>query len=760
MDHNLNQENFKKKRLRSSFWFLPFPAPFRRIKVWVHYKWKKLVQGDEECNKLNFDMTNAEKDELMKFETFKDLQLMLRGEEKALQGPDAHKKSSQFRGVRWYKRQGAWRAEISGADGNQIYLGSFDSERDAGVAYDGAAIKRYGMQAITNFWYDCTGDGVPDLGPLPSGPSHREISPAERANIVPVRINLKAIQKQVGTYTPDLDRTTMEYHMLNSTPKYLLVPTSQDLKISGVYDGRAFVKTIPHARLPAVNTRAPPATLSAPEAPSADTGTAILSAHIEAVAPALPVETDEDLTGSRPRALNLTATSSTSPGSSGLPQKKRRLQPALPPTVTALKEPFWAARAKDVCMYCGESSFHVEEGTSSLHPRAMLCCGCCDNGQAHIECIMRFTGQEITLKNLEDDWFCSEACGEIEHYLNRLCSVKQAIRPTSRFPDIKRFSVEVVHRRSGHTGKRAAIQACKILKETFDSCPVGDFDLLEMVSLSLGGDDNYRPSTGYGAALSTQKSSLYQDRANGSGDDDDDDEEEEEDGEDGKEEEGTPSDGADYPFDCSGFRNFVLRENRKIIAVATLRIFGASFAEMPFFTIREAHRGKGYAHLMLKAIEDILCGLQIKYLVVPALRDVERFWRKLGFGRVTARELRLLVDRVVEPDPTSAHLLKKQIYSSSPFTSMPRALRSSLPAAPSTLLAEENGGGDKSRQEGEGTMITPPLPTPEALVIRRRIVPHNLLIMPAIDEPFAYDVDRDSDDCTPFCASLKAHLKV
>jgi GNAT superfamily N-acetyltransferase len=370
----------------------------------------------------------------------------------------------------------------------------------------------------------------------------------------------------------------------------------------------------------------------------------------------------------------------------------------------------------------------------------MLCCGSCDNGQAHVECIMRFTSK-ITLEDLFDDWFCSTTCGEIDHYLSRLCNVKQAIRPTVHFPDIKRFSFEVVHRNNGQPGKRAAIQACKILKETFDPCAVGDFDLLEMVSLSLGGDDNYRPSTGYGAPLSTttrQNTSFPLTRANRSDNNDDDFVDEEE--------EGNRDDDVDYPFDCSGFRSFILRDNRNIIAVATLRIFGTSFAEMPFFTTREAHRGKGYARLMLHSLEDVLHGLQIKYLVVPSLKGVEQFWRKLGFGRVTTQELRLLVNRVVEPDPASTRLLKKEIYSS-PTPCAPRV----VPSAP--FQAQVTGRSEQKLQE-----VTVPSPSAPTMLVIRRHIPH--LTMPMIDTPFGYDVHRDSDDCVALCAPWKAHLKV
>ncbi|KAM3215030.1 hypothetical protein ACQJBY_067156 [Aegilops geniculata] len=79
---------------------------------------------------------------------------------KSRRGPRS--RSSQYRGVTFYRRTGRWESHIWDC-GKQVYLGGFDTAQAAARAYDQAAIKFRGVEADINFVLD---DYKEDIGKM------------------------------------------------------------------------------------------------------------------------------------------------------------------------------------------------------------------------------------------------------------------------------------------------------------------------------------------------------------------------------------------------------------------------------------------------------------------------------------------------------------------------------------------------------------------------------------------------------------------
>lgn len=82
---------------------------------------------------------------------------------KSRRGPRS--RSSQYRGVTFYRRTGRWESHIWDC-GKQVYLGGFDTAHAAARAYDRAAIKFRGVDADINFSLEDYEDDLKQMGNL------------------------------------------------------------------------------------------------------------------------------------------------------------------------------------------------------------------------------------------------------------------------------------------------------------------------------------------------------------------------------------------------------------------------------------------------------------------------------------------------------------------------------------------------------------------------------------------------------------------
>ncbi|KAJ6795029.1 putative AP2-like ethylene-responsive transcription factor TOE3 isoform X2 [Iris pallida] len=82
---------------------------------------------------------------------------------KSRRGPRS--RSSQYRGVTFYRRTGRWESHIWDC-GKQVYLGGFDTAHSAARAYDRAAIKFRGAEADINFSLEDYDDDLKQISNL------------------------------------------------------------------------------------------------------------------------------------------------------------------------------------------------------------------------------------------------------------------------------------------------------------------------------------------------------------------------------------------------------------------------------------------------------------------------------------------------------------------------------------------------------------------------------------------------------------------
>ena len=148
---------------------------------------------------------------------------------------------------------------------------------------------------------------------------------------------------------------------------------------------------------------------------------------------------------------------------------------------------------------------------------------------------------------------------------------------------------------------------------------------------------------------------------------------------------------ADSHGNFSGFRLAVLRQRGTLVCAATVRVFGTTFAELPFVATREGHRKSGFCRALLSALAAKLCGWGVQWLLLPSVPETRQLWtRHFGFTAMSKAEVEAVSERIVMPAEENVSMLKLHIAQHPP---PPKA---TLPAGKSAPPKSAGGAASSS----------------------------------------------------------------
>ncbi|GMH12150.1 hypothetical protein Nepgr_013991 [Nepenthes gracilis] len=246
------------------------------------------------------------------------------------------------------------------------------------------------------------------------------------------------------------------------------------------------------------------------------------------------------------------------------------------------------------CVLCRAHDF----SRTGFGPRTVIICDQCEK-EYHVGCLRSHRIQD--LKELpQGKWFCSPHCNGIHSALQQLIEHGEQQLPDSLLDMIKEKHVE---KGSGNdngnldirwrllSGKFSCVDETRILLSKAVSVFHEQFDPI----INTNSNQDLIPHMVYGRNVKGRE--------------------------------------------LGGMYCAILTVNSIVVSAGVIRIFGKEVAEIPLVATSSDSQGKGYFQSLYACIENLLCNLDVKNLLLPAAEEARTLWTdKFGFSVIPQEE--------------------------------------------------------------------------------------------------------------------------